>query len=403
MPLTDTACRSFKPKEKPYKKADSNGLYLEIMPNGSKYWRLKYRYANKEKRLAIGVYPEISLTEARSKREAARSQLRDGVDPSQAKQQFKHQILTNAENNFEAIAREWHEHQNERWSKKHAEEILFRLEKDVFPAIGQLPIKDIGPQTLLKNLQTIEKRGANETARRAQQYCNQIFRYAIVTGRADRNPASELRGALKPYKKGHYAALESQELPDFIAALKRNDARLFAQTRLAVELLMLTFVRTSELIMAKWDEFDLKEKTWLIPAARMKMRRPHIVPLSKQAIAILEQLKPLTGHSEWVFASQAKPKQHISNNTILKAIGALGYKGRMTGHGFRALAMSTIKEKLGYRHEVVDRQLAHAHKSQNDAAYDRAQFLSDRRKMMQEWADYLEEIASQKKGKSKRS
>lgn len=397
MPLTDSACRNLKPSEKPRKVADANGLYLQIMPNGSKYWRLKYRYADKEKRLAIGVYPEVSLLEARDRRDAARRLLRDGIDPSQSKQETKRQIVLNAENNFKALAIEWHEHQKEKWSAKHAKDILIRLEKDIFPVIGRLPIKDIGPQVLLKNIQAIEKRGAHEMARRAQQYCSQIFRYAIVTGRVDRNPATELKGALKPYKKGHYASLETKALPDFIAALKRNDARLFLQTRLGIELMMLTFVRTGELIKSQWSEFDLKDKTWFIPAERMKMRRPHIVPLSTQALHILEQLKPITGHSEWVFASHAKPRQHMSNNTILHAIAALGYKGQMTGHGFRALAMSTIKEKLGYRHEVIDRQLAHAHKSQIDAAYDRAQFLDDRRKMMQEWADYLDKAATGKK------
>lgn len=394
MALTDAQCRNAKSAEKVRRIFDGKGLHLEILPNGNKYWRLKYYYAGKEKRLALGVYPEVSLAEARDRTLNARRQLRDGDDPLTLKKQRVDQIKLDTANSFELIGREWHEHQKERWSEKHAKDILFRLEKDIFPVIGRMPVKEITPHTLLKNLQLIEKRGAHEMARRAQQYCDQIFRFAIITSRLERNPATDIKGALKPYKKGHYASFETKELPGFIAALKRNDARLFPQTRLGIELMMLTFVRTGELIKSKWSEFDLEDKTWRIPAERMKMRRPHLVPLSTQAIAILVQLKPVTGHSEWVFASYAKPRQHMSNNTILKAIDALGYKGEMTGHGFRALAMSSIKEKLGYRHEVIDRQLAHAHKSQNDAAYDRAQFLDERRKMMQDWADYIDSLTA---------
>jgi integrase len=259
---------------------------------------------------------------------------------------------------------------------------------------------------MLHTLQKIEKRGAHEMSRRAMQYCSQIFRYAIVTGRAERNPTADLKGALKPVKHGHFAALDVKDLPEFLQAIESHEVRLFIQTRLAIRLMMLTFVRTGELIKAKWDEFDLDTGEWNIPAERMKMRRPHIVPLSKQAIVVLRELQKLSGNRDYVFASAAKPRQHMSNNTILKALERIGYKGRMTGHGFRALAMSTIKENLGYRHEVVDRQLAHAHANKVDAAYDRAKFLPERRKMMQEWADYLDDVASGGKvivGKFKKS
>jgi integrase len=242
-------------------------------------------------------------------------------------------------------------------------------------------------------IRKIEKRGALELARRATQMCGQIFRYAIVTGRAERNPAIDLKGALKPMRKGHYAAFDVDELPTFIRCLNLNQARLYVPTINAVKLLMLTFVRTSELIGATWDEINLETGEWIIPAERMKMRRPHIVPLAKQAVAILEEQKRLSVYGDLVFPNQVTPRKHMSNCTILGAIKRLGYKGQMTGHGFRALAMSSVKEKLGYRHEVVDRQLAHAPRSKVDAAYDRAKFLSDRRVMMQEWADYLDKIA----------
>lgn len=390
MRLTNTACKNAKPKEKAYKLADGGGLYLEVMPSGSRYWRLKYRFADKEKRLALGVYPQVSLGEARERREAAKKQLSGGIDPSYAKQENKRQTALNAENTFEAIAREWHEHQKARWSEGHSTDILYRLEKDIFPVLGNRPIADLSAPHILDLLRKIEKRGAHEMARRAVQYCGQIFRYGVVTGRASRDPTGDLRGALQPVQHGHYAAIETGELPDFLRTLENNDARLFIQTRLAVRLLMLTFVRTGEMIGAKWDEIDLEGRQWTIPAERMKMRRPHIVPLSKQALAVLQEQHRMTGQWEWVFPNQAHPRKHMSNNTVLGALKRLGYKGRMTGHGFRALAMSTIKEKLGYRHEVVDRQLAHAQRNKVDAAYDRAQFLPERKKMMQEWADYLD-------------
>src|ERR1700733_197820 len=257
-----------------------------------------------------------------------------------------------------------------------------------------MPIAHIKPLELLQALRKMEDRGAHELTRRALQYCGQVFRYAIVTERAERDITADLRGALRPFKRGHYAAIEADDLPEFLEALERNDARLFPQTRAATRLLLLTFVRTSELIGATWSEFKLEESEWIIPAERMKMRRPHVVPLSGKSVAILRELKAHTGYGAWVFPNQIDSRRHMSNATVLGALKRLGYKGRMTGHGFRALAMSTIKEKLGYRHEVVDRQLAHAPRSKVDAAYDRALFLADRRKMMQDWADYLDKVSS---------
>jgi len=381
-------------KKKLYRLFDGHGLYLEVTPSGGKYWRLKYRFDHKEKRITFGPYPQISLLEAREMREAARKKVALGIDPIEDKKDQRRIAALGAENTFETVAREWHKLNKDSWHDIYGGHILHRLEMDIFPRIGKLPIAKIKPLHILDALRLIEKRGAGEVARRTLQYCSQVFRYAIITERAERNPAHDLKGALKPIKHGHYAAIGIDEMPDFLRALDRNDARLFPQTRDAVRLLMLTFVRTGELIGAKWGEFDLDNAAWNIPAERMKMRRPHFVPLSRQVLDILKEQHKLTSNWDWVFPNQAHPKKHMSNNTVLGAIERLGYKGRMTGHGFRALAMSTIKEKLGYRHEVIDRQLAHVPANKVDAAYDRAQFLDERRVMMQKWADYIDNIAT---------
>ncbi len=390
MPLNDAICKNAKPTEKARKLADGHGMYLEVMPTGRKYWRLKYRYLGKEKRLALGVYPETTLLEAREKRAIARKQLADGLDPMAEKKKDKRVAKLNAENNFEAIAREWHTMKMGEWTPSYGKNVLIRLEQDIFPEIGAIPVKEITPPDMLQTIRKIEKRGALEISKRLNQTCGQIFRYAIATGRCIYNPCTDLKGALKVATKTHYACIEINEIPELLAKLNRNDARLYPHTLNAIKLMMLTFVRTSELINAKWAEFDFKEKQWIIPAERMKMRQQHIVPLSRQALEILEQLKQYHNEWGWVFPSQIAARKSMSNNTILKALERMGYKGKMTGHGFRALAMSTIKEKLHYRHEVVDRQLAHAPKNSIQAAYDRAKFLDERAVMMQHWADYLD-------------
>tara|TARA_R110002094_G_scaffold153391_1_gene140930 strand:+ start:165 stop:1307 length:1143 start_codon:yes stop_codon:yes gene_type:complete len=369
-------------------------MYLEVRPNGSKYWRYKYRFIGKEKLLALGVYPETSLAEAREKLLRARKLLEGGVDPSQERKKKKALAKESAENTFEVIAWEWYANRKSRWRKRYAEEIITRLEKDIFPEIGNIPIVEIEPPLLLHVIRKIENRGAYELAKRQLQKCGEIFRYAIATGKALRDPSQDIKEALMPVRKEHFAAIDVKELPEFIAALERNDARLYQSTRNALKLIMLTFVRTSELINATWEEIDFDNKEWVIPAERMKMGKVHIVPLSCQAIEVLENQKILAGQWPLVFPSSVKPRNSISNNTILGALKRLGYQGRMTGHGFRALAMSAIKQELGYRHEVVDRQLAHVPKNKIDKAYDRALFLRERKIMMQEWADYLDEIAN---------
>ncbi|MDD3288851.1 MAG: tyrosine-type recombinase/integrase [Alphaproteobacteria bacterium] len=397
MPLTDKACKNAKGSAKLYRLFDSHGLYLEVTPAGGRYWRWKYRYFGKERRFAFGVYPEVSLAEVRDKLYHARKLLSEGVDPAQRKKDLKRTAILNMATTFELVAREWYDTMKGTWGERHALNIMRRFEMDIFPEIGARPIKDIVASEVLEMIRKIEKRGALELARRATQMCGQVFRYAIITDRAESDPSSALKGALKPIKKGHFAAFDVTELPKFLYALNLNNARLYPATINAVKFLMLTFVRTSELVGATWNEFDLENAEWSIPAERMKMRRPHIVPLSKQALAILKAQKETHVYGDWVFPNQVSPRKHMSNCTILGAIKRLGYKGEMTGHGFRALAMSTIKEKLGYRHEVIDRQLAHAPRNRVDAAYDRAMFLDDRRIMMQEWADYLDKLAE--KGK----
>lgn len=391
MLLSETKCRNAKPRAKPYKLADGNGLYLEVLPNGGRYWRQKYRFLGKEKRLAHGVYPTITLAEARQMALEARKRLTEGHDPAIVKQQRKLDSQIRQENNFEAVAREWHEKNKIRWKNGHAERIMRFLELDVFPELGRLPVTSINSRQLLNIISKIEKRGAVDVAHRTLQYCRRVFTYAITTGRTENNPAIGLNEALQPVKHGHYAAIKPDEIPDFLRMLEKNDARLYRQTRIAVKLLMLTFVRTGELIMATWDEFDFATKQWIIPGSRMKMKTDHIVPLADQAIALLRELQDTSVQSPWVLPSIVRPMKHISNNTILKALERLGYKGRMTGHGFRALGMTAIKEKLGYRHEIVDRQLAHARRNKVDAAYDRAEFLPERTEMMQKWADYLDQ------------
>lgn len=277
--------------------------------------------------------------------------------------------------------------------EKHGKSILRRIEMHLYPRIGKQPIKSITPQQLLNTLKEIEKYGVHETTKRIRQYASQVFKYAVITGKAEINAASEIGGFLQPPKVKHHAALTIEEIPEFLQKLNTNEARLFRQTRIAIELMLLTFVRTSELIKATWDEIDLEQKIWLIPQERMKVKEKgdHLVPLANQTIQLLEELKTLpTSPSNYILPSPIAPRKHISDNTILYGLYRMGYKGKTTGHGFRALAMTTIKEKLGYRHEVVDRQLAHAHRNNVDAAYDRAHFIDERTQMMQEWGDYIE-------------
>lgn len=379
--------------------ADAGGLYLYLSPSGAKLWRIKYRFMGKEKILSLGQYPNISLTDARKRREEAKDLLARHIDPSLAKHQLKQQARLDHGNTFETVAREWLEDNKDNWSADTSRDKLTRLERYLFPHIGKMAIKDVTPKILLAALKKVHAQGRHEVTKRLQQSCNQIFYYAVRTEICPNNPMQSLKSVIKPHKVKHHPTIDSKELPQFLHELAQNKARLFPQTILAVELLMLTFVRTSELIQAKWPEIDFENKEWRIPAHRMKIKNSdHIVPLSRQCIAILKELQELARSDKgWVLPSVTLPRKHISTHTILQAIKRMGYKGRMTGHGFRALAMTTLKERLNYRHEVVDRQLAHGHRNSIDAAYDRAQFLTERRKMMQDWANFIDGSAQQGK------
>lgn len=387
--LTDITIKRSKAKDKPYKVSDSGGLYLLIHPNSGKYWRLKYRFQGKEKVLALGVYPEITLLEARERRDQAKKILANGNDPSETKKAIKREVAVLYDHTFEIIAREWHHTKVSSWTERHAHYVIQRLQSDVFEVIGSRPITQITAPEILSMIRKIEVRGALDLSHRILQTCGQVFRYAIATGRAERNPTSDLKGALKASHKRHYNHLAAEELPEFLEKLELYDGHLY--TKSAIRLLMLTFVRTGELRGAKWEEINLEKAEWRIPAERMKKREPHIVPLSKQALAVLECLLEHTSHSHYVFPQHNNAKKGMSENTVLYALYRMGYHSRATGHGFRATA-STILNENGFRADVIERQLAHAERNKVRASYNHAQYLSERKTMMQWWADYLDTL-----------
>lgn len=389
MALTNITVKNAKPQAKPYKLADTGGLFLLVHSNGGKWWRYKYRFGGKEKLLALGAYPDVSLSDARERHAHARKMVAAGQDPGEAKKVAKRVALLNSENNFEAVAREWYDNRKHRWSAGYCKSLMRRLENNIFPKLGSRPIADITPPEMLATLREMESRDANDLAHRVQQVCSQIFTYGIATGRVERNPVNDLRGALKPVVKKNNAYLRAEQLPEFLQKMAAYDN---LQTRLAMKLLLLTFVRTGELRGAQWSEIDIEKAEWRIPAERMKMRDSHIVPLSKQAMAVLEELKFFTGHWDHVFPNQHKPRGCMSENTILYALYRMGYHGKSTGHGFRATA-STILNEQGFAPDVIERQLAHAERNGVRAAYNHAQYLPERRKMMQWWGDYLENLS----------
>ncbi len=398
MVLTNTACEKAKAKEKPYKLADGGGLYLLVKANGTRHWRLKYRFLGKEKLLALGTYPLVTLAEAREGREKAKKllSLDPPIDPVSQKSENKRQALQNATNTFKAVAHEWHETNVERWTDTYADKVLKGLELNAFPHIGNRPIKDITPPELLECLRKIEKRGSFDISNRTKQICGQIFRYGIQTGKCERDAAADLRGALKTRKTEHFRTIDAKEIPKLIHALERNEARLFERTRRAVWLSLLTFTRPVEIRTARWDEIDFEEKLWSIPAHKMKMRRDHLVPLSERAVSFLkeQQEESQVFNTPWVFPSHIRPKNPMSDGTVNKAIRLLGFGDDMVAHGFRALARTTIREKLGYDSEIIERQLAHKASGPLGEAYDRTQFLPERIKMMQDWADYISALAA---------
>lgn len=387
MALSDVQIRNAKPKDKPYKLGDSGGLYLLVSPGGSKLWRLKYRVGGIEKLLSFGSYPQTSLIEARKKAIEAKEALRSGIDPSQAKKAQK--ASASGADTFETIAREWHEKFSANWAPTHASKIIQRLERDVFPWIGQTPIKEISAPQLLSVLRRIEARGALETAHRASQNCGQVFRYGVATGRAERDPTGDLRGAIPPSKKTHHASItDPKEVGALLRAIDGYEGGLIV--RCALRLAPLVFVRPGELRKAEWAEINWDKAEWVIPAERMKMREKHIVPLSCQALEVLREIQPFTGEGKYIFPSPRTWERPLSDNGILSALRRMGYTGdQMTGHGFRSMA-STLLNEQGWHRDAIERQLAHAERDSIRSAYNYAQHMPERKRMMQSWADYLD-------------
>lgn len=400
MALTDKAIRAAKHGEKPVRLFDGGGLYLELAPNGGKWWRLKYRFGGKEKRLSLGVYPRVSLAGskdkdtgkwiegARDKRDKARRLLADGIDPSEQRKAEKSVKTDRAANSFEAVAREWFASFSKKWVTGHSTKILRRLELNAFPYLGGRPIAEITSREMLAILRRVEERGAIETAHRTKQNCGQVFRYAVATGRADRDPTVELRGALAPTSERHHAAIiDPKGIGALLRAIEGYDGSLV--TKCALRLAPIVFVRPGELRRAEWSEFNFDKAEWRIPAERMKMRAQHIVPLATQAVAVLMQLQPLTGRGTLVFPGARTNGRPMSENTVNAALRRLGYtKDQMTGHGFRSMASTHLNEQ-GWHRDAIERQLAHAERDDVRAAYNFAEHLPERRKMMQAWADYL--------------
>lgn len=393
MALTDIQVRTVKPKGKDYKLTDGEGLFLLVATSGGKRWRFKYRFGGKEKLLALGTYPDVSLLEARNKLREARNMLANGIDPGadrKARKEIQAEETEAKGNTFEAVAREWHKKFSGQWSPGHAETTMERLKRDVFPWLGEKPVSEIKPPDILAILRRVESRGALETAHRIRTICGQVLRYAVATGKAERDSAADLRGALPPVQEKHHAALtDPKEVAELLRAIDGIQGTF--QVKCALKLAPMFFARPGELRQMEWVELDLDNAQWNIPAEKMKMKQPHIVPLSRQALAILQDLKPLTGSGRYVFPCHRTPLRPMSNNAINAALRRMGYTtDEMTGHGFRAMARTILDEVLQVRPDFIEHQLAHAVRDPNGRAYNRTAHLAERRKMMQTWADYLD-------------
>lgn len=400
MALSDAQCRSAKPQDKPYKLFDTGGLYLFVTSAGGRLWRLKYRFEGKEKLLSIGSFPEIGISDARKKRNAAREKLDDGVDPAAERKEKKRATVNSNALTFKTVALEWHENKKHEWTPAYAAQVLSRLEADIFPKVGPLPIRAVTPKQMLDALKEVEARGVLETNRRLKQYCSAVFRFGIASTYCEHDPVASLRGALKaPPRPKHHKALKRSQVGDFLLRLDAYDGD--KETAHALSLALLTVVRTKELRAAEWIEFenldDVKEALWRVPAERMKVREEHLVPLSRQAVAVLNELRQLTGRSCFLFPSGSK-ESVMSNNTMLFALYRLGFHGRTTTHGFRRL-FSTEANEHGFDEDWVERQLAHDERNRVRGAYNAAQYLPQRRKMLQWWAN---EVDALREGEVKR-
>lgn len=390
MSLTVLQVKNSKAVDKDIKLSDGRGLFILLKPNGSKYWRLAYRFQNKQKTLSLGVYPEVSLFDAREKTLDAKKQLKNGIDPSANKKLAKLTTKLEFDNSFESVANEWFVKQQNSWVDSHKTDVKRRLESNIFPKIGNLPINQIQPIQVLGIVRAIEKREAFDLSHRVLGVCGQVFRYGVASGRCLGDPTRDLKGVLTPNVKRNQNAVKPNDFPALMNAINGYSKIGELQTQLGLQLLALTFVRTGELINATWSEFDLEKMLWKIPATRMKMKKEHLVPLVPQTIKILEKLKEFSINSEFVFAGR-NPKDSISNNTLLFALYKLGYKGKMTGHGFRAVA-STILNENGFRADIIERQLAHLDGNSVRAAYNRADYMIERKEMMEWWGSYIDNI-----------
>ncbi|CDL87440.1 Integrase [Xenorhabdus cabanillasii JM26] len=389
MKLTDVAIKRAKPEIKSYTLSDGNGLWLLIEPNGSKGWRFRYRFEGKQKMISLGTYPEVSLAEARKRTIECRSMIADGINPSENRKQKKRESIIMSENTFEKITREWYEKRKDRWSAGYRADMMSAFENDVFPYIGNRPIADIKPLELLDVLSRMEKRGATEKLKKVRQRCGEVWKYAIITGRAEYNPAPDLASAFIPHKREHYPHLDVDELPEF---LKSIDKHMGSQiVRHALRILIITGLRPGELRKLEWSEVDLEKRLIQIPAERMKMRRPHSVPLSDQVITLLQQLAPISGGYQYVFPSRTdykKPLSEMAMNTMMKR---MGYGGRATGHGFRH-TMSTVLHEQRFPSEWIELQLAHVDKNTIRGTYNHALHLDGRREMLQWYADFMNSL-----------
>jgi integrase len=389
IPLSDMKVQKVKPKDKPVTLFDGGGLFLMVTPTGGKLWRFKYRYDGKQKLLAFGSYPEESLLDTRQKRDEARRQLAKGIDPGAVRKAQKQAAVVETET-FEVVAREWHNNFKSKWSEGHAATIMDRMERDLFPWIGKRPIAEVKAPELLAAMRRVEARGALESAHRIRTICGQVFRYAVSTGRAERDPAADLKGALPQPQEKHRAAItEPAKVGELLRAIDGYQGGFVVQC--ALRIAPLVFVRPGELRHMEWLELDFENVQWNIPAGKMKMKVPHLVPLPRQAIEILMELKKLTGASRYVFPSGRSFDRPMSENAILAALRRMGYaKDEMSGHGFRAMARTILDEVLHVRPDYIEHQLAHAVRDPNGRAYNRTAHLNERRKMMQQWADYLD-------------
>lgn len=401
MKLTDMACKGAKPESRDYKLRDGKGLYLLVMKAGGRSWRYDYKLKTgdrtyKNGTYVYGLYPETSLAEARALHAETHKLVSQGIDPNGHKRKQERLERENRALTFANVTTEWLEKRRGEIKTRTVADIEKRLNIDVIPEIGNIPMQDLTAPTLLAMIKKIEGRGAYEMANRARQYTSQIFRYAIANGKAERDFTLDIGDALAVHRTQHQPALEPKDIPEFLTALERNEARLYPQTRLALKMLMLTFVRPIELAAAEWSDFDFQDKRWIIPSEKMKMGFDHIVPLASQTLNILRQMRQLNGNRQYVFAKQTNPKDHMSRDTLSKAIRALGFQDRHTAHGFRALARTAIREKLNYDSEYIERQLAHAPNTSLGRAYDRTHFIEQRTTMMQAWGDFLDAIAQDK-------